>query len=353
MKMRRFSPFSFRRRQLKWGLVSMTLILALSLFVLTDLQQNFISIPPIDLQTARDAQQIEIHNMRLKGQQVNGKDYLVTAARAVSPSQAAKMVSLYEIDAAFAKAEGQMMLAAPAGQYLPENERLWLFTPVIVNDQNGQSMMAGDSQILLKENRIQSLQPVTLSAPMGELQAGQYEFDLEKNIELFQSNITLQGESKTGQMTIINSEIFTLNRPKLWGEFRNRVHLTNDDIDLRSALMQVQFDDNENIEEIYAHTDLRIKLADGRHFTSHWGRYKPDQQVIVLGGNVIASSENETDIGQLVKGDEMIIDLSQQDKAGVVKAQQDKQGGKRVKAVLQPRKKAPPPISSQELPKAD
>ena len=125
-------------------------------------------------------------NARFTGRNIAGEAYVITAAEARRRRADTSVINLTRprlVD------DNGTEVSAPVGVYYQNAEYLDLFQAVKVRDRDGYEFETTAARVFVLDGRVQGLEPLTGSGPLGDVRADSYEIEDEGDRVIFRGNV--------------------------------------------------------------------------------------------------------------------------------------------------------------------
>ena len=125
-------------------------------------------------------------NARFTGRNIAGEAYVITAAEARRRRADTSVINLTRPRLVDDKGTE---VSAPVGVYYQNAEYLDLFQAVKVRDRDGYEFETTAARVFVLDGRVQGLEPLTGSGPLGDVRADSYEIEDEGDRVIFRGNV--------------------------------------------------------------------------------------------------------------------------------------------------------------------
>jgi lipopolysaccharide export system protein LptC len=125
-------------------------------------------------------ERMRVEAARYSGTDDKGRMFLMTANRAIQRSADVPLVDINGMFARLALEQGPLFIAANAGRYNIDTQRVAIDGPVRVAGPDGYRLATRDVTVDLKGRQLASAGPVSGQMRLGNFQAGQLKADLDE-----------------------------------------------------------------------------------------------------------------------------------------------------------------------------
>ena len=125
-------------------------------------------------------------NARFTGRNIAGEAYVITAAEARRRRADTSVINLTRPRLVDDKGTE---VSAPVGVYYQNAEYLDLFQAVKVRDSDGYEFETTAARVFVLDGRVQGLEPLSGSGPLGDVRADSYEIEDDGDRVIFRGNV--------------------------------------------------------------------------------------------------------------------------------------------------------------------
>ena len=150
-------------------------------------------------QVAVATERLRVNRAEYRGKTAAGEAFAISAGSAVQRTSADPVVELTALAARLEGKDGPATVAAPAGRYFIEDDRLEVTGPVKLRSDGGYTLDAATVHIDLKRRTVKTDEAVSGRLPMGNFRSNRMTGDLAGNRVSLIGNVHLRINQRGGR----------------------------------------------------------------------------------------------------------------------------------------------------------